>query len=532
MIQTASSPQAYDPTPAEQEEFNAVLVEARERELVVPVQMYGGQKVVWKEQPGSQSRFLRSPYFEALYHGTRGGGKTDALLMAFVSEVGKGYGEAWRGIIFRQTYPQLADVQAKSEKWFRQAFGGAAKFNKGKMQWEWTTGEVLLFRHMARPNDYWNYHGHEYPFIGWEELCNWADDRCYTAMFACCRTSTMGVPRMIRATTNPYGPGHNWVKHRFELFGRWWLPSLVVKTPTDEKGVKLPSRVSYFGHLSENKILLAADPDYMTTIRAAASNPAMGEAWMEGSWDIVAGGMFDDVWKPTHNVVSAFDVPLDWRIDRSFDWGSSAPFSVGWWAESDGSDLRYRDGTIKATVKGDLYRVHEWYGWSGKPNQGIYMLAIEIAAGIVERELSWGLRDLNGTRVKSGPADNSIHDVVNGVSTAVDMAKPVRIGNNIHKGISWTRADKTGGSVKIGLEAMRKMMKSAHPNKGRPRELPGLFVTEECKQFLRTVPSLPRSEKDMDRVDDKAEDHVCDEVRYRVRFVGQRVVGSTHTGMF
>ena len=24
-------------------------------------------------------------------------------------------------------------------------------------------------------------------------------------------------------------------------------------------------------------------------------------------------------------------------IDRSFDWGSSKPFSVGWWAESDGT---------------------------------------------------------------------------------------------------------------------------------------------------------------------------------------------------
>ncbi len=473
--------------------------------------------------------------FECLFHGTRGPGKTDALLMAFAQHVGKGYGPAWSGIIFRQTYPQLADVQAKSEKWFRQIFP-AAKFNRAKMMWEWPTGERLLLRHMNRPEDYWNYHGHEYPFIGWEELTNWADARCYKAMMACCRTSTPGVPRMVRATTNPYGVGHNWVKDRWRLHGKWWL-TIIITDATDLEGRPEPYRCSIHGHIDENKILLAADPDYKRTIVASAANPAMAEAWLNGSWDIVAGGMFDDVWDPKYNVVPRFVVPPSWRIDRSFDWGSSAPFSVGWWAESDGSDLRFNDGRIVSTVRGDLFRIKEWYGWTGEANKGLRYLAVDIAKGIVERELLWDWRtpapyDTQVLRVKPGPADTSIYDVENGMSIANDMAKAVRIGNIMHKGVFWSRADKRPGSRKTGWEAMRKMMKAAHRVAGKPREDKGLFVVQdECPQFLRTVLALPRSEKDLDDVDTDAEDHVGDEARYRIRAVGVVVGSGTHTGM-
>ena len=71
-------------------------------------------------------------------------------------------------------------------------------------------------RQYTKLEDYWNYHGHEYPWIGWEELCNWATDEGYRRMMSCCRSSMAGMPRMVRATTNPYGPGHNWVKERFQ----------------------------------------------------------------------------------------------------------------------------------------------------------------------------------------------------------------------------------------------------------------------------------------------------------------------------
>ena len=509
----------YTPTADERAEFESRLIKARDdEERVQPI--IKGKKVVWYPQDGSQVHMLQCPIFECLYHGTRGPGKTDGLIMSYAQHVGKGYGEAWAGILFRQTYPQLADVVAKSEKWFRQIFP-QANFNRTNMMWMWPNGERLLFRHMARPEDYWNYHGHEYPWIGWEELTNWPLADCYTTMFACCRSSVKGVPRMVRATTNPYGPGHNWVKDRFSLNGKWWQTIL---TRTEGE----PLRCAIHGHIRENKILLEADPDYYKTIATSTTNKAMLQAWRDGSWDIVAGGMFGEVWDPQHNIVPKFDIPHTWRVDRSFDWGSSAPFSVGWWAESDGCDVKIPGRGYVSTVRGDLFRIEEWYGWTGKPNTGLTMLAVDVAKGIVERELAWGLHG----RVKSGPADSSIYDVENGVSIGMDMSKPVRIGTQMYPGVQWTRADKRPGSRKAGWELVRMMMQQAHPNDGVPRENPGLYVMENCAQFVRTVPVLPRDPRDMDDVDTDAEDHVGDEARYRARSRFQRVGNARTVGMF
>lgn len=528
-------------TAQEQDEFDLQLGVARENEERSPVRQVDGKDVIWCPQPGSQTEFMECPFFETLFHGTRGNGKTDSLLMSFVQHVGEkrtladgstmgGHGSAWRGILFRQTYPQLADVQAKSEKWFRQIFPGA-KFNRSGMRWEWPTGEMLLLRHMARPEDYWNYHGHEYPFIGWEELTNWANDKCFKLMIACCRSSTPDVPRMVRGTTNPYGVGHNWVKQRYRLHGTWWKTIMIMR-PTDPDGEVEPPRCAIHGHIDENKILMAADPTYKQTIAAAASNAGMAKAWLNGSWDVIAGGMFDDVWT-SRNIVPKFEVPSNWRIDRSFDWGSSAPFSVGWWAQSDGSDLQLASGQWVSTVRGDLFRIREWYGWTGRPNEGVRMLAVDVAKGIVERELMWGWRNQQSCIVKPGPADSAIWTVENGVCIAQDMQQPVRLDGKVYKGVVWSKADKRPGSRKMGWEMMRKMIRNVRPTESGPREKPGLFIMEgQCEQFMRTVLSLPRDEKDLDDVDDSAEDHVGDECRYRVRSVGTGGSSGTTTGMY
>lgn len=503
------------------------------------VKLADGTEVVaaWAPQPGSQEAFMTSPVFETLYAGTRGPGKTDALIMDFAQHVGPdmrteeqkdlgypqtaGWGAEWRGVLFRQTYPQLTDVITKTRKWFPKIFP-AAVFNEQKTMWTWPTGEALLFRHGLREADYWNYHGHAYPWLGYEELTTWPDLSFYKKMFSCCRSTVRGMPRKCRATTNPYGIGHNAVKLRFGLplppgriIGDIIRDEREDVAPEDRE----PPRVVIVGHLDENKILMAAEPGYKGKLRAAAKNKAELDAWLDGSWDITAGGMFDDIWDPKVHVVPDFDVPSSWRIDRSFDWGSSKPFSVGWWAESDGSDLRMRDGRVCSTVRGDLFRVREWYGCQpGQENVGLKMLAADIAKGIVERELKWNWHG----RVKSGPADNSIHDVENGMSIARDMGAQVRIDGTLYSGVVWTRADKRPGSRKNGWELMRKMFDGAKKRPGQPRETPGLFVTESCADFRRTVPVIPRDlDGDPDDVDTHAEDHIADETRYRVRFAGQ-----------
>lgn len=448
----------------------------------------------WIAQAGSQQLFLNCPIFETLFEGTRGPGKTDALLMDFAQHCGQGFGPSWRGIMFRETYPQLADVVAKAKAWFPLM---GAEFNEGKYSWKWPDGEELLLRHMRKKDDYWNYHGHSYPWIGWEELTNWATPDCYLLMQSCSRSTVKGMPRKYRATTNPYGKGHNWVKRRFQLPH---MRGQVIKTPGE------PDRIALHGNIIENRILLDADPEYITRIRAAASNPAQANAWLNGSWDITSGGMFDDIWENGVHTMPPFPIPKTWTIDRAFDWGSSKPFSVGWWAESNGEEVKLPNGNTLRTIRGDLFLIHEWYGCEkGRENVGLKMLASKVGEGIRDRELAMGLFG----RVKPGPADSSIFDEENGNCIARDMEK---------HGAKFVPADKGPGSRKQGWEQIRKRLEAAKKPEEGVREHPGMFVFNTCKEWLRTTPPLPRDEEDPDDVDTEVEDHHGDMTRYRVRY--------------
>jgi hypothetical protein len=489
-------------------------------------------------------------------HGTRGPGKTDSQLMRFRRRVGQGYGRFWRGIIFDREYKNLDDLISKSMRWFPE-FGDGARFisSKSDYKWVWPTGEELLFRAIKRESDYWGYHGQEFPFIGWNELTKYPTDSLFDMMMSCNRSSYRPedyplyidgkanaegrivfvqeddsdavryllpeIPLETFITCNPYGSGHNWVKKRFINAappGRIFRRTINVFNPrTQKREDVVKTQVHLFGTYRENKYL---SPDYIAELESI-TDPNKRRAWLGGDWDIVAGGMFDDTWDRHQHIVRPFRLPQAWKLSRSFDWGSSKPFSVGWWAQSDGSDILTADGTWRSTVKGDQFRFAEWYGWSGKANTGLRMLAADIAAGIVERELTMGIHG----RVQPGPADNSIWDSENGNSIAADMLKVVTVNGSKYRGVEWTRSDKSPGSRKDGWEKCRKYLRnslrqyiltSSGARIPVPRERPGVFIFDNCKHFIDLVPTLPRDEEDMDDVDTEAEDHIGDEFRYQI----------------
>lgn len=442
----------------------------------------------WEPCGFSQKAFVHAPVFEVLYGGTRGSGKTDSLLAAYLFHVNKGFGPAWRGIIFRKSFPQLSDLIAKSKKMFKPYFGNA-RFLSSMTDYKWIfpTGEELLFRYIAKPDDYWNYHGHEYPFIGFEELTNWATGECYDAMKSCCRSSAPGIPKLYRSTCNPHGAGHNWVKSLFID------PAPQGQLINDELGNQ---RVYIHGHWSENQFLVKNDPQYIARLKSI-SEPNRRKAWLEGSWDITSGGMFDDVWNKNAHVIKPFKIPDEWYINRSFDWGSSAPFSVCWWAESNGEELP--DGRIYPA--GTLFLIAEWYGCDSEaPNTGLKMLSGDVAEGILEREQELGI----AARVDDGPADSAIWAKTDGPTVASNMSDA---------GVDWVKADKSAGSRVAGAEELRKRLTASLQS---PMERPGLFIFDTCRAFIRTVPALPRSDKNSDDVDTNAEDHCYDSVRYRL----------------
>jgi hypothetical protein len=434
---------------------------------------------------------------------------TEALLFDYAQHINQGFGADWRGIMFRRTFPELDDVVSKTRKWFPRIWP-KAQFNIQKMEWTWPDGEMLLFRHMMREEDYFSYHGSSYPWVSFEELTTWPDPGCYTRMFSCCRSGRAGMPRKIRATTNPYGCGMNWVKRRFRLpMAPGCSIGEVIRDSKNKAGDVDPPRVAINASLSENKILLFADPLYLQRIKAAARNPSELAAWVDGSWTEVGGGIVDDIWDENIHIVpnvEADQIPKGWRINRAYDHGQSKPFSVGWWLESNGEPIETEDGRLIGSEKGDLIRLAEFYGWNGEPNEGLRMTARDIARGIKEREIKMGIR----ARVCRGPADTSIFAKYDGTKSVA--------GDMMSEGISWDPIDKSGGSREQGWQKLRDYLKNAIPGEDGTREGAGLFVCARNSQFLRTVPCLPRDQRKIDDVDSDAEDHIADECRYRLRW--------------
>lgn len=403
--------------------------------------------------------------------------------------------------MFRKTYPEFEEVLEQTHAVFPLL---GARYKVQQKTWFFPNKATIKLRYLQHDKDAGRYQGHAYTWQGYEELGNWPNPTPIDALKGSLR-SAHGVPCQWVATANPGGVGHNWIKARFID------PAPPLECHQDP--ITKVWRVFIPAKLEDNPILVKGDPNYVNRLRGVGAEWLV-EAWLSGNWDIVAGGMFDDIWKTDRHVIPAFEIPKGWRIDRAFDWGSTKPFSVGWWAESDGTQAP----NGKIYKKGSLFRIAEWYGWNGKkPNEGLRMLAVDVAKGIREREKNMKLL------VKNGPADPAIFATENGNNIANDMALP----SGGLPGVVWEPADAKPGSRKTGWERMRKMLKASLQH---PMEEPGLFVFDTCRQFIRTVPSLPRDLKKPDDVDTNAEDHIGDETRYRAMHVRrvaheQKIVG-------
>jgi hypothetical protein len=490
--------------------------------------------VVWRPLPGSQALAMAAPpSWTVLYEGTRGPGKTDCQLMRFRRNVGRGYGRFWRGMIIDREYKNLDDLVQKSQRWFPEFNDGCRWMSsKSDYKWVWPTGEELLFRVLKKPNDYWNYHGHEYPYLGWNELTKYMNPDLYEAMQSTNRSSFMPmlhspvdsetgemnvlppIPLETFATTNPYGIGHGWVKRMFIDTAEPGVPVVtevsVFNPRTQTRETIKRYQVRIFGSYKENVML---DPLYIAGLESIVDENKR-KAWLHGDWDIVAGGALDDVWKRDVHVKPRFKVPHGWKISRSFDWGSTHPFSVGWWAETNGEEVRLPDGTKFRPQPKSLIRIAEWYGSKGASpdgesgkvgfNEGVKFSSKTIALGIKLIEAKMIKEGWITSAPRPGPADNQIRDVrEKDVPTIEKKMKDL--------GVEWTDSDKSAGSRKISLQLLRDRFEASTEGEGR-----GIYFMDNCKVTIAILPTLPRDEEEMDDVDTDAEDHPYDDIRYKV----------------
>jgi hypothetical protein len=445
-----------------------------------------------------QSQVFQSSAQQILFGGAAGPGKSHLLRIAAIA-----WATAIAGLqvyLFRRTFPDLYKNHMEGPTSFPMLLApwiaeGVVKVNYAQHQISFANNAKIHLAHMQHEQDTDKIQGAEIHVALLDELTHFTKAQ-YSFIRSRVRMSGLAIPAAfvgrfprIVAASNPGGPGHFWVR---ALFVDSAPPGVIWQAPAEEGGLTTQFIPAL---LRDNPTLLRDDPSYADRLRGLSS-PELVRAMLEGDWNAMVGGMLDDVWDARVHVVEPFDIPPTWRMRRAFDWGSSKPFSVGWWAHSDGATPV---GPLQRVYpKGTRVRVMEYYGWSGKPNEGLRMTNTEIARQIKAYEDASPYRG----RIEGGPADSQIYDVVNGTSIAQQMAT---------QGISWVPAQKGPGSRRQGWSLVRQLLQASRQ---WPMEEPGLFVFSTNRQFIRTVPVLPRDPRDADDVDSSSEDHCGDELRY------------------
>ena len=361
--------------------------------------------LIWAPQSGPQAAFVTCPVFDVCYGGARGGGKTDACLGDFVLHQAR-YGRAAKGLFVRRKQVDLASTLERARALFEPA---GARFQAQKSMFRFPSGAVIWFRYLERDADADNYQGHDYTRVYIEELTQFPSPRPVDKLKGTLRSAS-GVPCGMRSSCNPGGPGHTWVKTRYIDPGPWAIVREAFTSPFDGS-VQTLDRVFIPARLTDNALLMVADPLYVAKLQQTGSAELV-RAWLQGDWNIIEGAFFDN-WS-LRNVVQPFEVPPEWTRFRSMDWGSARPFSVGWWAICPD---RLHAGEA-AIPRGALVRYREWYGSTGKPNEGLKLTAETVAEGIRIRD--------GGESIAYGVADPAIFSSDGGPSIAERMFRAAR----------------------------------------------------------------------------------------------------------
>jgi hypothetical protein len=422
------------------------------------------QTIAWMPQEGPQTHAIHARAMpELLFGGAKGGGKSDLLLGDYLQDVPT-YGPNWQGILFRRSYPELEQLVKRSFQIYPKT---GAVFKAQEKTWYWPNGATLKMRFVRSERDVEKYQGHEFQWIGFDELGNWASDYAYRIMLSCLRSSRGDVRhKRIRSSANPGGVGHHWVK---ELFIEHAEKGYVPLYDEDMKWFRvfIPSR------LEHNRLLLQQDPGYADRLKGVGS-AALVKAWLEGDWNVIVGAYFTDASASQH-LIRPFAIPQRWTRFAGFDWGSAHPFAMEWCAVSDGEGPLPKNAAV-------VYR--ECYG--GKTNKGWGWHAEKVADH---------LKALEG---KDKPqwrrADPSVWKEDGGPSIGERMGA---------RGLTFLPGDNRRIA---GWDQIRARLVGD--------DAPMLYIFETCTDLWRCLTAAQHDPSKAEDLDTEGDDHSLDALRY------------------
>ncbi|MBP3577700.1 MAG: phage terminase large subunit [Lachnospiraceae bacterium] len=429
-----------------------------------------------------QEKFLTDKHRHVGYGGARGGGKSWAIRVKAILLCAEFAGI--KVMIVRRTYPELTEnhIEPLKDMLHVGQKGAPARYNDSKKTMRFANGSRIIFKYCDSEKDTRGFQGLEADVLFIDEATQLSE--IWIKKITACVRGANNFPKRTYYTCNPGGESHAYIKRLF--IDRKY-----------ESG-EYPEEYSFTqALLTDNKALMESDPEY---IRQLESLPhKLREAWLNGRWDVFEGAYFEEFRETpdpqkchdygisvedalaerrfTH-VIEPFEVPEDWKIYRSYDWGYGKPFSCAWWA---------------VDYEGVAYRIIELYGCTKTPNEGLKWSNKEQFDKIaeIEREHRW----LKGKRIQ-GVADPSIWDGSHGISAAEEAEKHQLW---FEPGIN----DRIPGWMQV-----RERMK--FDENGRAM----MYFFNTCKAIIRCMPLMMFDEHKVEDLDTSLEDHCLDECRY------------------
>lgn len=412
---------------------------------------------------------------EVLYGGAAGGGKSVAMVMDAFSRCLR-YPKTY-AYMFRRTYEELEDTLIKEAK--ARYPTNVGSYNVARHEWRFNNGSVICFRHCASIADMYNYAGAEIQWLYIDELTSF-EKEIYDFLKTRLRAKkSLGITPVVRCASNPGNIGHGWVKAMFVDAGAYGELvqhkefSEVLRRYRQFTTQYIPALATDNPHVSD---------DYIFELERKPK--ALREALLTGNWDSFEGQVFSEfVDNRKHyndrlgtHVIDPFPIPLHWPRYMGFDHGYAKPFACLWFAMD---------------PQGRLILYKEWYGSDGSPNKGICLTPKEIARGILDREAEEIRNNIRVDRI----ADPAIFDRSRGDSVADQM----RSCDEQHHGVLFRKGDNNRNN---GLMQCHERLRIDPVTKK-----PMFQVFNTCRNFLRTVPTLPYSTTKTEDIDTDAEDH-------------------------
>lgn len=434
-----------------------------------------------------QLEALQSPAQFMLYGGQAGGGKSHLLRIDAITaclSVPK-----LQVYLFRRECSELVKNHMEGATSFPELLNPLVQTKKcavKEMEINFQNGSSIFLCHCQHEKDVRKYHGPEINFLILEEATQFTEFQIRYLLGRVRMPDAVKVPESLRhryprilCTSNPGGPGHDYFKTNFIDVSRRLAtpddPHPVWTMPEDDGGWTaqfIPAALSDNPSLNEKQYRAAL---------MGLRRKELVEALLHGNWDVSLGAFFPELDERRHQIPE-LPLPAHWFRFRSFDWGSSSPFAVLWWAVS--------DGAVPGIPRGALVCYREWYGASAMDRtRGLGLSNEQLALGIRERTPSSEL--IQGTVTDSKPFQAN-----GGRTIAEDFTS---------FGVPLLLGDVSPGSRVQGWQQLRSRLIGSDG-------VPMIYFMRSCRETWRTLKQLQTDQHKPEDCDTDGEDHAPDAV--------------------